>query len=417
MPEWAINIKIDRLLFYLFCAYAFSMPYELILEYALDIDTVFKPFRTLSLLIIGVYVIRCFKQGLEINMSEKADWFLYGIILYGLIVSAYRMITEIFNMGLFMNDIFQTGLHVATFFVFKQMPFTKEQGRKILHWFIGGILGNCVYIYFLYFGLGRLGRQPGFTDNPNYVAFGIVIAMSYVLLRMNQISKPWALVGHGLLAFLLFTVFNVEASRTGLIMLLFILLPIFLFSTIYRKFLVICFAGIIGFILLSGRISMEFGDSAPTLLVERLERSLEGEEDVRMPVWRGVFRVLEDRGYAGLGIGQFKANFSEYYGNEPNVLIMNMVNRGYYMSPHNDMLAILADYGAPGLIFFLIFIILTIQRHIQKLVLKQESANERLMSRFKITAFLCIIIFGLTAENFMHQMFWFTMMFTTKEFS
>lgn len=407
----AIEININQLLITAFCCYAFSMPFELLLEIYFDIKTIFKPFRICSIVIIGLYILQVIKGGLCIDTRYKADLLFYGIFIYGLFISCIKMISDIFDMSLFINDTFQFGLHVATFFIYKNTPIPKDKQLLILKWFIAGICINAFYIFSLFTYYQR-GRHAGFTDNPNYAALGIVVAVAYFFLKLiNTNNKKLQLV-YLLPALFLAGTSSFTGSRTGFIMLLIICIFLFLFSSIRQKFILLLLSFFTVIVIVPQVDSTSF--KGATLLSKRLNRTIGGEEDVRLVVWRGLFKTLEQEGYEGMGIGQFKAKFPRYFNDEPNQLIVAMVVYGYHLSPHNDYLAILADYGLPSLFLYISFLVIMVLKLFQNLTASSDDQEEKMLTQFSFIVFLCIILFGMASENFQHQLYWFLLMFTTK---
>lgn len=410
-----IKIDLDRVLYVLFCLYAFSVSLELILEKLFYIDTIFKPFRLLSLVIIGTYSIRTIRNGITLFAGEREDIFLYLVFVYGIMVSCVQVVANVFNTSLFYNDLLLTGLHVFTFFIYKSLSFSKTQVHKILRYFIAGVVFNSGYIlYAIFFLKNQSSRQSGFIDNPNYAALGLVAVMAYILLRSNFGLKFWQrITGLSILLFTLY-VFMITGSRAGLIMFLLVLLFLFIFSSLKRKILLGTVGALITLQLFSMR-SERVVLGVSMVLVNRVNKKIGEEgEDVRFVIWRGLFRMLEDRGYWGLGIGQFKANFKQYYVNESNPLVTEIVNRGYYLSPHNDYLAILADYGLPSLLFYLAFLFVTFRKVFRKILYPKEDAEENFLAQYGFMIFCCLIIYGMSAENFQHQLYWFLLMISTK---
>jgi len=412
----AIQINIDKILVTLFCCYAFSMPFELILEILFDIDTIFKPFRIMSILIIGTFGLKVLTQGIYLDKRDQTDWFLYGVFLYGIIISCFKIIMGVFDIGLFINDSFQFSLHLATFFIYKTTPISKNQAFRIFRWFMIGVTLNALYISSIFFTI-RGGREAGFTDNPNYVAFGLVAASTYLILGTNfKQRKYFTLWVSIIICFLLYT-FGIQASRTGFIMFVIASVLIFFYSDLKRKITLVILSSLIGLMLMSSHTS-NVGLSGPMVLINRIikKKSEERQEDVRFVVWRGVFRILEVEGYEGMGIGQFKAKFPQYFAEESNKLLLDMVNYGYFLSAHSDYLAIVTDYGLPSLLLYLFFLSSTLIRLWQEANYYRVDEEEEFLAQFSFIFFLCIIIFGLTAENFQHQLYWFLLMFTTKNY-
>jgi len=410
-----IQVNLNSVLHTLFCWYALSVSFELILEQLFDIDTILKPFRILSLSIIGVYVIQSVKHGIRFYSSERKDILLYSIFVYGLLISCVQVALTVFNMGLFYNDLFLVGLHVLVFFVFKATPISSEIRLKILHYFVTGVVLNACYILYNVFFKIQFGRQAGFIDNPNYAALGLVAAMAFFLIRSNYYLKFIHRLAIVMILVLLIYIFVITGSRAGLVIFLLVLFFLFLYATFRRKLLIILISGVIVFQLVSLGGGYAYSGVSLVLINRINQKSMnDQEEDVRFAIWDGVFRALEDRGYWGMGIGQFKANFVKYFNEESNPLIVEIVNRRYYLSPHNDYLAILADYGWPSLMFYLIFLFLAVTAGFKKFIVHEKNATLHFLNRYNFVILLCLIVFGLAAENFQHQLFWFLLMVSTK---
>lgn len=412
-----IKIDTDKTLYILFCLYAFSMPFELVLEKLFYIDTIFKPFRVFSLLIIGTYVIRSLRKGLQLRTDERADLFLYLVFIFGIIVSCVQVMLNPFNAKFFYSDLFLIGLHVLTFFVYKSISISKGQALQILHWFIMGIVINALYIFINLALQINWGRQSGFIDNPNYASLGLVAAMLYFLLRSGFDNKLFLQVIYFILPVFLMYIFIVTGSRTGLIMFVISLFFLFLFSSLRRKLSLLLVGGFMMFYLTTGSSNVSTTGIGSLVLVNRINKKMnEEKQDVRFVIWRGMFKMFEDRGYWGLGIGQFKSNFSKYYADESNTLILEIVNRGYFLSPHNDYLAILADYGLVSLLSYSIFLFFVMRKLIRRLLHPIDNNKDRFLYQYTFIILSCLIVFGITAENFPHQLFWFLLMFTTKSY-
>ena len=415
-----INISLNRLLFTLFCLYAFSMPFELVLEVFFDIDTIFKPFRIISLAIISVFGVKSIKNDFRFNFPDRTDLLLYLVYAYGLFISLYRIITKFFDFGYFYNELFQITLFFITFFIYKSILLTVEQAITIIKYFIAGIIVNALYIFYNFVILYQYGRQAGLTDNPNYTSLAVLTVTTFLILKLNlkvdQFNSLLKIVGIGLLTTFLLYINILTGCRTGLIIFALSSIFIFFFSSLRKKILLLSLGLMVGLFFIPQNLN-EANLGGPLVLLKRLNQSIEtGGEDVRYVVWRGVFRVLEQEGYGGMGIGQFKANFTKYFSNESNKLIMEMVNRGYHLSTHNDFLALLSDYGIIGLMIYLIFLFFCFKKVSFQLFTKSRNSQQQFLAQFNFIVFMSILIFGLTAENFQHQLFWFLLMFSTKTY-
>lgn len=409
-----VKINIPQLLFWLFGLYGFLLPFEFILEAWFGIDTIFKPYRIVNLVIIGIFSIQVARQGIRIRSDIREDIFLYGIFLYGLALSFLRMLTTSFHLGHFMNDLFQSGLYVLAFFIFKSLDLSDRQLLRIFQCFMLGLLINSGYMVYNFAVLGLVDRNPGFMDNPNYVALGLVALLSYCLLRMNELSKLRTQLLYTLLILFLLYVFIITGSRTGLVLLIIASALIFFFLSLRKKIGLLVGATALVLLLIPRDFkTLELG--GPLILINRVTNSLySDEEDVRFVIWRGTFQALEETGYLGMGIGQYKANFPAFFNNEPNKLILEVVNRGYHLSTHNDYLAILTDYGIVGLSLYLIFLFTSMRKKLGQLTAPIETPEQGFILRLSFVILSFMIIFGMAAENFQNQLFWFLLMFATK---
>ena len=411
-----ITLDLQKLLYSLFCLYAFSLPFELVFEYLLGIQTIFKPFRIVALSIIGVFGLKVLKEGLWFNKAALPDFFIYLIFFYGLVVSLFQIIFGVFNMGLFFNDTFLIGLNMAVFFVFKNIPMNRKQVINIFQFFIAGVLINSIYTFSNLLGVFYGGRHSGFIDNPNYASLGIAMGISFVLLRFSwpiqRINFLKSIFG----GIILLIAFASTGSRAGLVIFIFSLLLIFILSSLRKKFLIVVFSLVLTLFILPGQLDQSSSIRSLSM-IKRVSKKLDSEvEDVRFVIWRGVFRTLENEGYFGMGIGQFKAKFSRYYNLEPNKLILEIVNRDYFLSTHNDYLALLTDYGLPGLCFYLLFLFLIFRIALIRIQFRSGNEEEDFLNNFQFLIILSLIGFGMAAENFQHPLYWFLLMLASKKF-
>lgn len=409
-----ISIDVDQLLYRLFCAYAFLLPFEFILEFLFQIDTIFKPYRVVSLLIILIFSLHSLRSGLSIRKDIREDIFVYFLLLYGIVISLFRLITEPFNMRYFTNDLFQTSLYILTFFIFKSVELTSAQLLRVLRFFVIGLVINSLYIFYNFFFLGNFFRDSGFMDNPNYLALGLIAALAYYLLRTDYSRLLMRRLAYLVLILFLLYVFTIAGSRTGLVLLVISLLFVFYFISLRMKVLLLVVGFALGVQLLP-RLDNQLELGGPLILVNRVMTTLDSElEDVRFVVWRGTFKALETEGYLGMGIGQFKAKFTSLFHDETNKLVLEMLHRDYHLSTHNDILSILTDYGLPGVLCYLTFLVLSLRKLWRRLRRPIDQPQARLQLQLAVILFSCLVIFGLAAENIQNQLFWFLMAFATK---
>jgi len=410
-----ISINLEVLLLWLFRFYAFSLPFELFFEVMFDIDTIFKPFRIIGLSILSVYGIKVLKEGLHLNVYERNDLFYYCAILYGIIISCIRIMEGPFNINLFYNDLFLISLNVLIFFIFKNTKFIIEEFHSIIWYLIAGIIANGLYIFYSFNFLGVVSRQSGFSDNPNYTALGTAMAITFLLLKSNFLKTWWKQFLLVIISLILLYVFMITGSRTGLIILIVSLFLVFIFASIYRKILVVFFGILAGVIFMPSYIDNDALENS-LVLVKRINSKMDQEEvDVRFVIWDGVFRMLENEGYWGMGIGQYKDKFDSYFTSESHLYIVQIVERGYFLSTHNEYLAILTDFGLPALVLYLAFL----GFHLLKRLKNQgghsnQSELSLFISQYQLLLICCLIIFNMASENLPNPLYNFLLMVGTK---
>ena len=405
-----IDISFDKIILRLLCWYAFFIPLEQILEVLFNIDTIFKPYRILAILILIVFGIKSWYRWDE-NKDLKCDFFLYMIFLYGGIITMYSMITTNFHLGYFYNDTFQFGLYLGVFIVLKHSSFSMENVFSVIKSLAYGITANALYILYNFFILNiKVVRSSGFMDNPNYLALSIVVLVLLMITYRASFSGFYKKMLWWIVLMACSYLFIVAGSRSGLLVLLLSGVVVFYFSNFKQKFVIVLFGAIIFFFIgfLKGESAEDIGSLA---LLNRINKN--SKDDPRLPAWRGAVKSAQATHFMGTGIGQFKARFHEFYYQENNDLIRRMLIRGYFLSPHSDYFALLAIYGIIGLLAYLIFLFLTVKNIVIK-IYESVEINNKLYYQYSFLAIFVLILFGITAENFISPLFWIVLSTSTK---
>ena len=283
-----VNIRFSSWIFKLTCLYAFFIPLEKILEVLFDIDTVFKPYRVIGLLIVTVFVIRsCFKW--QNNSELKRDIFLYSIFIYGLIVTLVRMMTQEFTLKYFISDSFQFGLYLCVFIVLRHSGLSRNNYVTICKFLATGILVNALYVFYSFVFLKSYMRHAGFMDNPNYMALSLVFIGLMFLVRRPQL-KGWVekMLGWCLFAFIAY-VFIISGSRTGLALMLICGAVAVYYSSIREKLIILSMITMAG-LLITFKASEHIQQTGPLILIKRLNKKT--TDNPRLPVWGVQFAQL-----------------------------------------------------------------------------------------------------------------------------
>jgi len=380
----------------------FLIPFEHVLDIFFGVDTVLKPYRVMSILIIMAYALKLTQNG-----GGKANFLddlaLYLIFLYGIIVSLVHMATGSFSMRMFNNDMFQISLYLFTYFIIKNIYLNRDKWYRLFWCLTIGIIGNSYYIFVDFFFNGNYKRAEGFMSNSNYVALSIVVAIAFILYRLSVTQKWWKqLLFAGLVLFLLF-VFPVTGSRSGLAILVVLLLLFFIFASFKAKFRIVIVSVLLGIGILSQNLE-KINVGASFVLTNRVAKKI-NVEDVRVPIWRGAIRAADGVHYMGLGIGQFKYNFPSFFQREYHKTILEFVNRGAYMSAHSDFVTLLVVYGFVGLILYLYFLFHISRRILFRVELARDLEDKRFF-QFNLMMIVALVIFGIGSENFLSPLYW-----------
>lgn len=391
------------------CVYAFFIPFEFILEVFFGIDTIFKPYRTMALLLIGVYAIKSLK-GIQVSSEIRQDVFLYAVLIYGIIISWVQMIFTNFSLGKFYNDLFQMSLYLAVFFILKNSNFSRTQLLTIFKSLVAGISLNAFYVLYNFYVLKNYARQAGFMDNPNYLAFSVLVGLIYFLIYFNHRYRLLR-IAHIFIILSLLAVFVVAGSRTAFFIFALAAIFILFFQPLKRRILLLLVFIALGVVVIRSSF-VQNNLQSPLVLVNRINNA-NLPENIRIPVWEGIIRASVETNFTGLGIGQFKARFGEFYKEDATEGIYNMVMFGYHLTAHSDYFAILITYGIVGLICYLSFLLLAFRNTIQRLRIATDKSTRR-FAQLQLLLLLSVMLFGLTHDSFSSPMYWFLLAFSSK---
>ena len=387
----------------------FFIPFEHLLEVFFGIDTVLKPYRVASLLVIGVYFIKVlFKSFGQLNYKDDIPFYL--IFIYGLLISLVQMTQGRFSMRFFNNDTFQISLYLLTYFIMKNMSLTPAKWIRLFWCLTWGIILNSAYLFNAFFFRGDYSRQGGFMNNPNYVALSIVVAIAFIVYRVSvNIHFRKKLFYAGLAIFLLY-VFPVTGSRTGLFILTVLSILIFVFASLRSKILTLVAIGGMSFFFLSQNLD-KFNVGASFVLTNRVIKK-QGVQDVRIPLWKGALNAGNDVFFMGIGIGQFKQKFTRIFQTEYHKTILECVNRGAYLSTHSDYITLLVVYGLPSFLFYLFFLANITRKLLWEIRFATSKASARFY-QFSLMILAALAIFGVGSENFLSPIYWALLAFST----
>jgi len=408
------SVNIDHIIYFFLCGFAFFIPLSEILDVFFNVRTVLKPFRIFLILAIAAYGIKVLSHGFNAK-NYLDDLPFYLVFVYGLFISLVQMIRPDFSTKLFNNDLFQITLYLSGYFILKNINISQKQRIKVLWALIIGVLINCLYLFNSFYFLGNYAREGGFMDNPNQVALSIVLSVAFIVYRISVTEKRFSkLIYIGMALFLLF-VFPVTGSRTGLAILLMTAILIFIFASYRAKFFALIATFGLAFFFLTQNLE-KFNVGASFVLTNRVIKKQSSEEkDVRFLLWDGALRTAADNYFMGMGIGQFKAQFSRIFQTTYHSTILEVVNRRAYLSAHSDYVGLLAIYGIFGLLLYLYFLFRNTVNILRNIRFATNYKEQRFY-QFCLMILACLAVFGVTAENFISPIYWVLLAICTSNF-
>jgi len=375
----------DRFIWTLFCVYVFMLPFENITKVIWQIESPYRPYRVLALIIGLLIVISRKPNKLKFyNNDLKLLW----VYLFGLIPSVIAWSKDLLLAESFWLTSLQLFIVLWIFLLIKNLELEWKHLLKIMTIYVFGVLINCIYMSYIFL-TSDISRQSGFMDNANFAAFANNIAFSYFIYsfyksneKLFSLNRLFYLLASLIVLFGLF----ITGSRSSFLALVVCILWIFFSELNTRKVITNLLFLVVPIVLFFQVINLDrFLNVVP--LWSRFV-SLNDKEDARSVLWRKGFIAFKDSDFIGIGIEQFKnpQNYSKYVHKSDNITVANQ--QGLVI--HNDFLTVLFEYGIISFVFFIsfyyfIFIKLfssTINLHPMWILLKILFWNSVILSMF-----------------------------------
>jgi putative inorganic carbon (HCO3(-)) transporter len=244
--------------------------------------------------------------------------------------------------------------------------------------------------------------QPFYTEHTIYGAALIFVipVLFYLTFIPSEFNKDWnRKFLYGFLLLLCLTAEFFAYSRAAWISLL--VMPVFLLIFRFRVKLayLLLFAVFLGSIyflyqeIILGLITRNEARSNKGNLTEQVESASNIQTDIsnleRINRWKCAIRMFEDRPVTGYGPGIYQFVYYRYQ--VKNEMTRISTYHGERGNAHSEYLGYLCETGWPGLLIYLLSIILTLYTAI-KIIYK---TNDRLIRNLTITITLCLIPFYL----------------------
>ena len=397
-----MRITYNKILLFLVYIYVFLAPFEDILLFLYNIDTVFKPYRIVGLVILIMgFFYRYPRKPLVVFGGDKFAVFLFAYgFLYTLLLSA---IGANVNIGAFSNTMIQITFMVLIHLTLKRIDITYKQLDKILTFLVIGIAINAAIIVMDFYVFALSAREKGMSDNSNYAAMQMAIAAVICLYRVQRnnyrIFSLKNLINVFLYCFLFFAILA-TGSRTGFLIIAVCTFTItMLLSNWKSRIQLIPYAGI----LVIGLAFTPFVQNLieQTTTFNRLENA---SEDIRVPLFKAGVNAIKDSYGMGIGVAQMidKQNFKKYMMPVMPNWAVEIDKRGKGLGLHNMYLEITVETGFIGLTAFMLFLYF-IWRYQMRMF---RRSPYRSIHGLIATLFLSVVLMGLTGKGLLGALFW-----------
>ncbi len=401
--------------------YAFLVSFEHILLDLFSIDTIFKPYRIVGILII---VLASFTYGSFLYHKNKIDKYLSAIVIYGGILTIiFYTIGESINLAGFLNDFLQIIFNLLIFLSIKKLDLTYKQLNNILFFFTLGIIVNAVLMVINYYFTGSTLRESGFMDNPNSAAIAIVISILYIMKSIwKSRFKAFRLVNLiyvGIIAIMILAVFA-SGSRSGVI---FLLIGAVLFVTISIKsrnilrFVLFGFLVFLSYNLFTTHQAQTTNKILDKVFESRFFFKLEQEEDdIRIYLWKGGLEAFIDSNFIGLGMGQFRSNihyFKKYMSDLLPYYVNKRINKGLTgLGLHSLYIELLVEGGVISLALLIIYFYLVFKLCLSRLKL-HLNYNTHV---FLFVTFVIVVLSSFVSRGMLSGLFWFAVLICSRTY-
>jgi O-antigen ligase len=394
----------NQLLYVLLCCYVFFVPFEDLLEYLYGIDTIFKPYRLFGLLILAFGFFHKFREKpfFVYKPDKIVTFFLFYGVMYTIVL---YLIGKPIAFGSFISSNIQILFLFLIFLTFKRVDLTYRQLETILMWLVAGIIINGLIIVMDFYVLQISTREKGLSNNPNYAAFGLVIATAFLVYRLlkNQF-RIFHLKNVFYFACITAAFFSILAtgSRSGFLLLMGSLgLHLVILTNNKIKIQLIPLAVIILAIVLQNAKFNELTESSATF--SRLEHAT---EDIRVPLAKAGFIAIKDSKGMGVGVSQMlnRATFIKYMNQVDRNLVFITEERNKGLGLHNLYIEVAVETGFIGLSLWLLYIFIITKNQWKEF---RRGGKHQSTHRFLLVAFICLTVYCLGGKGILGALFWF----------
>jgi putative inorganic carbon (HCO3(-)) transporter len=200
---------------------------------------------------------------------------------------------------------------------------------------VAALLGLVAYFS------GSVGRASGPLENPNDFGFVLASSVPLALYRLHR-GSPWRRVVGGIATMVIFAAILATFSRAALLGL--VVAAVWALGTgrLRLRWGVVAMVAL----LLAGVLAYQVQPDLVRTTLDQKQRVADQNIESRIVFWRVALEQFSTSPLLGVGPGNYQVRYSEF-----EYPLGDAVK-----TTHNAYLDVLAELGAPGLVFFLTFV-------------------------------------------------------------
>jgi O-Antigen ligase len=392
--------------------YVFFLPLELLLGKPFGIDTIWKPYRVIGILIFIVALIELRFNDVVLDAYDKSYLIIF-LTACGL--SSIWCIAAVNDWRIASRQGVEVLLPLVIYLCLKFSVHSQGSLRKLMAAFVGGSFVSAVYAIYEVLALGQADRPSGLSGTAPDLAMNAAFALGFVLFSFSTGYKTkWPTVlARGTIAIVLCLAALISGTRSawmGIGLSVSFVLILMAFTKHHRQTL---FTGISLMAILLGGAAAFNGPASQNAatLPSNIQQRLAWNDNLtsgsgRVEIWTRALNVASTYSYVGGGFAGFMQATARRNDEFQNIRPQDIEDG---IGSHNVFLEALVDYGPLSLLLFCTCLY-EMFRHLGCGVL---SGDRELDSCALLCALLCLTVCGMFLDLLGKPQFWIISAFVT----
>jgi hypothetical protein len=394
--------------------YTFLLPLELLLSKPFGIDTIWKPYRIVAVVIV-VVATTAFSY-----TDAKWDHYDTGFLFIFLMASTLTLIWCICGVNEWTTAAQQWIEVMLPFIIYLCTKVSVRSPSALKHLmmaFVYGAVLSALYAIYEAFVLRHTDRPSGLGGTAPDLALNSGIALGFVIFSYSAPSRlPWLnVLARGAIASILCLAAIISGTRSAWMGIALSTVAVILLMAMNRhqrrklvKGITFAAALLIGTMII---FHIQTGGSNTAPLTGAVQQRLVWNDNLksgsgRVEIWTRALSVASRYYYVGGGFSGFM-QATAYHNNDFRNIRPQDMEQG--IGSHNVFLEVLVNYGP---LSFAVFCICLYQIT-SRLASRVLNHGERLYSCALLFSFVCLVICGCFLDLFGKPQFWTVMAFVT----